>query len=182
MFAHRTLSSTPLRTSFVNRKKRHHDFDRNPQPVEIAMNPQPFVLTPSTYTRALNVLGEKITVLASNEATHGYEIFLQQGNEGSGPPPHSHDWDESFCVLKGSVEFSCNGSTISATQGTFVHLPAGTIHSFRVGVEGCEMLSVTGHTSSAAQLFTALDQLPPGPPDTQKLLEIGTKLGVCLHT
>ena len=29
---------------------------------------------------------EKITVLASHAATHGYEIFLQQGVEGSGPP------------------------------------------------------------------------------------------------
>src|ERR1700710_3062373 len=33
MFAHRTLSNTPFRISFVIRKKCHHDFDRNPQPV-----------------------------------------------------------------------------------------------------------------------------------------------------
>ena len=140
------------------------------------MTPQPFVVTPLDYARALNVVGQKITVLASNAQTHGYEIFLQQGVEGSGPPPHSHDWDESFYVLKGSVEITCDGSAATAEAGTLVHVPAGTIHSFRFGAGGGEMLSVTGHNSNAAEVFTAFDQLPPGPPDLQKMLEIGAKM------
>lgn len=48
---------------------------------DATMKPQPFVVTPDRYARALNVVGEKITVLASNAATQGYEIFLQQGDE-----------------------------------------------------------------------------------------------------
>ena len=52
---------------------------------------QLFVVTPNAYTRAPNVVGERITVPASNASTQGYEIFLQQGEEGTGPPPHSHD-------------------------------------------------------------------------------------------
>jgi quercetin dioxygenase-like cupin family protein len=44
-----------------------------------------------------------VTVLASNAATQSYGITLQQGEEGPGPPPHSHDWDEAFYVLKGEI-------------------------------------------------------------------------------
>jgi hypothetical protein len=60
------------------------------------MKAQPFVVTPKDYDPALNVLGIKVTVLASNTATQAYEITRQQGEAGMGPPPHSHNWDESF--------------------------------------------------------------------------------------
>ena len=63
------------------------------------MKPQPFVLKPEDYDPALNVIGTKVTVLASNAATQAYEITLQKGDEGMGPPPHSHNWDESFYVI-----------------------------------------------------------------------------------
>ena len=57
---------------------------------------RPFITAPEDYVPALDIVGEHVTVLASGEATDGYEIFLQRGPEGSGPPPHSHPWDESF--------------------------------------------------------------------------------------
>jgi quercetin dioxygenase-like cupin family protein len=143
------------------------------------MKPQPFVVTPTAYARPLNVVGEKITVLASNASTRGYEIFLQQGDEGTGPPPHSHDWDESFYVVMGTVEIIYDDKTVTAAAGTLVHLPAGTIHSFRFGAGGGEMISVTGQTGHAAQLFTTIDQeIPAGPPDIQKLIAVAERCGV----
>jgi len=108
------------------------------------MKTQPFVVTPKDYDPALHVLGTKVTVLASNAATQSYEITLQQGDEGTGPPLHSHNWDESFYVLKGKVEFSCAGKTVMCTPGTLVHVPAGTVHGFRYGAGGGEMLELTG--------------------------------------
>jgi hypothetical protein len=59
----------------------------------------------------LNVVGEHITLLASAAATGSYEIFLQQGPEGSGPPPHNHPWDEAFYVTKGEIEFGVGKET-----------------------------------------------------------------------
>ena len=76
------------------------------------MKAQPFVVTPKDYDPALNVLGIKVTVLASNTATQAYEITRQQGEAGMGPPPHSHNWDESFYVIAGEVEFTCSGNTV----------------------------------------------------------------------
>jgi hypothetical protein len=57
------------------------------------MSVQPIVLRPDQHEPALNVVGTEVTVLASNEATQSYGITLQQGAEGTGPPPHTHDWD-----------------------------------------------------------------------------------------
>jgi quercetin dioxygenase-like cupin family protein len=143
------------------------------------MKTQPLVVTPNDYARGLNVVGEKITVLASNAVTHGYEIFLQQGVEGSGPPPHSHDWDEAFYVVKGQVEIHYGDKTVLAEPGTLVHLPAGTVHSFRFGAGGGEMISVTDARSRASQLFTNIDkEIAPGPPDVPKLIAVAHQNGV----
>ena len=145
------------------------------------MNTEAFVETPKDYARALSVVGEKITVLASNAATRGYEIFLQQGDEGTGPPPHRHDWDESFYVVKGKVEISYGDKTVMATAGTLVHLPAGTVHSFRFGAGGGEMISVTGKSGLASQLFANIDrEIPPAPPDIPKLMAVAEKNGVTI--
>ena len=147
------------------------------------MKPQPFVVTPSTYPRPLNVVGEKITVLASNASTQGHEIFLQQGDEGIGPPPHSHDWDESFFILKGPVDISYGGNSVTAMPGSFAYVPEGTVHSFRFGVGGGEMISITSETSKAAELFRAIDRdIPPGPPDVSKLIAIAAEFGASFPT
>lgn len=143
------------------------------------MKPQPFAVTPDAYTRALNVVGEKITVLASNVVTQGYEVFLQQGEEGSGPPPHSHDWDESFYIIRGTVEIGYDEQAITAVAGTFVHVPAGTVHYFRFGSGGGEMISVTSHDGRASQLFSRIDEeIAPGPPDVEKLAAVAQACGV----
>lgn len=143
------------------------------------MNAQSFVVTPKDYATALNVLGTRVTVLASNAATHAYEITLQQGDQGTGPPPHSHHWDESFYVLKGLVEFTCADKIVICSAGTLVHVPADTVHGFRYGAGGGELLEFTGQGGFATQLFTAIDQeLPPGPPDIPKVLEVLKQNGV----
>ena len=147
------------------------------------MKLQHFVLTPEQHDPALNVLGTQVTVLASNATTHSYGITLQQGDEGTGPPPHSHDWDESFYVLKGEIEFLCEGKTVTCMPGTLVHLPRGTVHGFRYGIGGGQMLEITGQGALAAQMFTAIDnEIPVGSPDISKVLELLRRNGVTVAT
>ena len=119
--------------------------------------PNPFVVLPENRARALDVVGEKITVLASVDDTHGYELFFHDGTKGTGPPLHSHDWDESFFVLKGDVQFGFDGREMLATPGTLVHLPAGTEHWFRFESDEGQILSLTGLGSGAAAFFTQVD-------------------------
>ena len=146
------------------------------------MKTQPFVVTPKDYDPALNVLGMKVTVLASNKATQGYEITRQQGEKDMGPPPHSHNWDESFYVVAGEVEFTCSGKTVVCQPGTLVHVPAGTMHSFRYLTDGCDVLEITGQGGMATQMFAAVSsEIPAGPPEIPKLLEVLKQNGVTVE-
>jgi quercetin dioxygenase-like cupin family protein len=140
---------------------------------------KPFIITPEDYTDALDLVGERITVLASGKATQGYEIFLQRGPEGSGPPPHSHPWDESFYVVKGEIDFGIGDvPPRTASPGTLVHLPAGTVHWFRFGSGGGEMISMTSRLG-ASEMFTEMArEVAPVNPDLEKLAEVGGRHGM----
>lgn len=146
------------------------------------MKPEQFVITPDERSPALNVIGVQITVLVPDTASASQQITLQSGAEGAGPPPHTHDWDESFYVTRGEVRFSCAGQISICTTGTLVHVPAGTVHAFNFGPGGGEMLEVTGSGSQAIKMFAALDhELPPGPPDIPKAIEVAGRYGLVFH-
>jgi len=142
------------------------------------MSKQPFVVAPKSYPQPLNVVGEHITVLAPGETTGSYEIFLQQGPEGSGPPPHNHPWDEAFYVTRGEIEFSIGKDTRTLVPGSLVHLPAGTTHWFRFGKGGGEMVSMTSRPG-ASQMFADIDrEISPDNPDLERLVGIGARHGL----
>lgn len=137
-----------------------------------------FIVGPDSQISKLSVIGVEINVLSTKEKANGQEITYQKGEEGMGPPPHHHTWDESFYVLRGAVEFSCNGQTTVCSEGTLVHVPGGTIHAFSFAAGGGEMLEIT-HSGEAVQAFTAIDQeLPKGPPDIEQAVAIFGKNGV----
>jgi quercetin dioxygenase-like cupin family protein len=146
------------------------------------MKAEPFVVTPKDYQASLQVLGIHVTVLASRAATQAYEITRQQGNEGMGPPPHSHGWDESFYIVAGTVEFTCAGKSAVCSPGTLVHVPADTVHSFKYLTDNCDVLEFTGQGGHASEMFTAVArEIPPGPPEVPKLLAVLKDNGVTVH-
>jgi quercetin dioxygenase-like cupin family protein len=142
------------------------------------MNSRPFVVAPKDYPQSLQVVGEHITVLASGQATGGYEVFLQEEPEGSGPPPHHHPWDETYYVARGEVEFGIGGETMTAGAGTLVHLPAGTTHWFHFGKGGGQMVSMTARLG-ASQMYSDIDrEISPDRPDLEKLVAVGARHGL----
>lgn len=139
---------------------------------------KPLVVAPADRPRPLGVVGEHITVLASGAETGSYEVFHQSGPAGSGPPPHAHDWDEAFYVTRGSIRFGIGDQELTATPGTFVHLPAGTMHWFRFGPDGGEMVSLTSR-EGASRMFAEFDrEITPDRPDLGKLMEIAGRHGL----
>ncbi|MCU0924314.1 MAG: cupin domain-containing protein [Burkholderiaceae bacterium] len=113
---------------------------------ELIMKPEPIIQDQAQYPRPLHVVGELITVLASGASTGSYEIFLQEGEEGSGPEPHYHPWDESFFVIRGEVNFNVDSDVPRlAVPGTLVHVPAGSTHWFRWQRGGGATASLAGH-------------------------------------
>ena len=135
----------------------------------------PIVVSPDQAPAPLKIVGEEVTVLASGEQTGSYEIFRQQGPEGSGPPPHSHPWDEAFYVTEGQVHFAVGDEQdLIATPGTLVHIPGGTAHWFRFGPGGGEMISITSRAGASA-FFTQVDaEVSPTNPDLGALIGIAS--------
>jgi quercetin dioxygenase-like cupin family protein len=145
------------------------------------MDTQAFFTNAGNCGRPLNVVGEHISVLASGATTGSYEVFLQEGPEGSGPIPHTHPWDESFYVIRGEVDFSINRSDLrTARPGDLVHVPAGTPHWFRWTRGGGAMLSMTSRLG-ASRLFADIDrEIAPDKPDVERLIAIALRHGLTI--
>lgn len=141
----------------------------------------PFVSSPGQRPRPLDVVGEELSVLVAKDATQGYEVFLQVGAEGSGPPPHSHAWDESFYVISGQMEFGYGEEHHAVAPGGFVHIPGGTVHWFRFLEGGGQMVSITSE-GNAAKFFTAVDEEVSGAdPDFGKLAAVAAAHGLTIE-
>ena len=146
------------------------------------MSLQPLIANIDNNNASLQVVDMRIDVFAHKEQTNGQEFTYQAGDEGMGPPPHSHAWDESFFVISGSVEIVAGGTSATCLPGTLAYVPAGTIHSFKFGPDGGEMLEITGERSRAVEMFTDLGQeIPTGPPDVEKIVEVMGRNGAPVH-
>ena len=81
-------------------------------------------------------LGEfAMTVKASAEDTGGVVSVLEATEPpGFGPPVHvHHDCAEAFYVLEGEYVMNLDGEEIVCPAGSFVFIPQGSRHGFRVG-------------------------------------------------
>ncbi|HMK13105.1 MAG TPA: cupin domain-containing protein [Acidimicrobiales bacterium] len=134
--------------------------------------PKPLIVS-LDQSPQLKMVGEELTILASGAQTGSYEIFRQAGPEGSGPPPHRHDWDEAFYVIAGEVQFGVDDQQdLVARAGTLVHVPGGSMHWFRFGEGGGEMISMTSREGASA-FFTEVDrEVSPVDPDLGALVGI----------
>ena len=63
------------------------------------------LICPEERSEALHLAGVDITPLVSADQSDDYEFGVISGQDGHGPPPHSHPWDETYFVLRGEVVF-----------------------------------------------------------------------------
>jgi mannose-6-phosphate isomerase-like protein (cupin superfamily) len=138
------------------------------------------IVEPGDRPEALNVIGTSVTVLADSRTTDGMGFTLQRGDEGAGPPPHCHPWDEAFFVLEGTIAFSVDSRSSLLGPGSLVYVPAGTTHAFNYGAGGGKMLEITGKGSNAAAFFRDFDHEKPGEHEIDKVVEIFTRHGAKL--
>ena len=124
------------------------------------------------------VFGEEITILADHTQTGSYEIYVHDAPEGVGPPPHSHPWDEAFYVIEGKVDFVCGDVAKTVQSGGFVHVPAGTVHTFRYA-SPARVLGITSGNGAAA-MFTAIDRECGEVPDLVKALAVAKRHDVAV--
>jgi quercetin dioxygenase-like cupin family protein len=122
----------------------------------------------------LNVLGDHQNIRLTGADTNGQFTLIEQFNEpGVGIPPHIHEnEDEVFQVLAGQVEMSVGDKTTILSAGDLILCPKGIPHSWKViGNEKARaMLSI--FPAGLEGMFKALADLPAGPPDMEKVIEI----------
>lgn len=93
-----------------------------------------FVLAPGEG-RSIDLGAFGMTVKASWVETDGvFSLLEAEEPPGFGPPLHiHHDAAEAFYVLEGEYVMFLDDRAVSCPAGSFIFIPAGMRHGFRVG-------------------------------------------------
>ena len=95
---------------------------------------QAFILPPGEG-REIDLGGFRMSVKATGDQTEGALSLLEATEPpGFGPPMHiHHDAAEAFFVLEGEYIIFLDGHEHPCPAGSFIFIPAGVAHGFRVG-------------------------------------------------
>jgi quercetin dioxygenase-like cupin family protein len=135
----------------------------------------------------LGVVGDTYTILLSGEDTDGrYCLIDMLVPPGGGPPPHRHDFEESFTLLEGEIEATFRGEKTVVRTGETVHIPANAPHSFRnVSAKPARLLCI-GAPAGMDEMFRVIGVPVPtrtsvAPvPDSATAAALQTKLATLL--
>ena len=134
------------------------------------------VIEPEKKPKPVNVVGEAITILEGGDLSKPFEMHIQEGVQGGGPPPHFHPWDEAFYVIEGQVEVTVEGKSTTVSSGGYVHIPGGSIHAYKNISATAKMIGVVSDPRGG-QFFAAMDQLKV-PEDLSRIVEVAERYGV----
>lgn len=131
----------------------------------------------------LEWLGASHWILLSGAETGG-RMTLAEGvyPPGVGTPPHMHHGeDEMFEVIEGRFKFMAGESFIEAGPGEVVWAPRGIPHAFTCISDAPGRLRFTVTPGGIDAMFAELAQLPAGPPEIAKILEICGRYNIDIH-
>src|ERR1700735_912385 len=79
----------------------------------------------------IGLVGDTYTVLLSGKDTAGRFCLVDMHiPPGGGPPPHRHDFEETFIVLEGEIEATFRSKKSVVRAGDTVNIPANAPHQF----------------------------------------------------
>jgi quercetin dioxygenase-like cupin family protein len=79
----------------------------------------------------IGLVGDTYTITVSGEDTAGrFCVIDMHVPPGGGPPPHRHDFEETFIVLEGAIEATFRGEKSVVQAGDTVNIPANAPHQF----------------------------------------------------
>ena len=150
----------------------------------------PYTLAQDEGT-AIWFLGTLMLVKAGAEATqNAFTLIEQLLPPGFAPPLHVHHAEEeAFYILEGRLAVTCGDRTWQVSPGSWVFLPRGVAHTFRVeGATPARLLQITapaGFERFAAEVgepAQAQTLPPPTPPDVQKLVAVAARYHIEIQT
>jgi quercetin dioxygenase-like cupin family protein len=103
-------------------------------PMSDTQQPRSFVLLPGEG-RTIDLETFRMCVKAGHAETGGAFALLEaEEPPGFGPPLHTHrDAAEAFYVIAGEYIILLEGEEVACPAGSFIFIPAGVVHGFRVG-------------------------------------------------
>ncbi len=79
----------------------------------------------------IGLVGDTYTILLTGKDTAGrFSLIDMYVPPGGGPPPHRHDFEESFTVLEGEIEATFRGTQATFRAGQTINIPADAPHRF----------------------------------------------------
>ena len=88
---------------------------------------------PNTDQKILHigVVGDTYTILLTGKDTDGRFCLIDMYvPPGGGPPPHRHDFEETFTLLEGELDFVFRGAKQVVRADETIHVPANAPHQF----------------------------------------------------
>jgi len=92
----------------------------------------------------IGLVGDTYTITVTGEQTAGrFCVIDMHIPPGGGPPPHRHDFEETFIVLEGEVEATFRGQKSLVHAGETINIPGNAPHRFHnTSAEPVRMLCI----------------------------------------
>src|SRR5216684_7907669 len=135
-----------------------------------------FVLRPGEG-RAIDLGGFPMSVKATNEETDGAFSLLEAIEPPDfGPPLHTHhDAAEAFYVLEGEYTIFIDGREFVSPAGSFIFIPAGVPHGFRVGKTSSRKLNLYTPAAMVGYFDELSDAIQKGIVEPSELSDIAIR-------
>src|SRR5271155_1970527 len=79
----------------------------------------------------IGLVGDTYTIAVTGEDTNGRFCLIDMYiPPGGGPPPHRHDFEETFILLEGEIVATFRGKKSTARAGDTLNIPANAPHQF----------------------------------------------------
>lgn len=105
----------------------------------------------------IGIVGDTYTILLAGKDTGGRFCLVDMHiPPGGGPPPHRHDFEETFTLLEGELEFTFRGGKQTIRSGETIHIPSNAPHFFRNSSEGAVRLLCTCSPAGQEEFFMEL--------------------------
>lgn len=131
----------------------------------------------------IGLVGDTYTILLSGKDTAGrFCVIDMHIPPGGGPPPHRHDFEETFVLLEGEIEATFRGKKSIVRAGETVNIPANAPHQFHNSSTSAVRLLCICSPSGQEEFFSlvgvpvATRTAPPPPLDEKAQHELMAKV------
>jgi len=138
-----------------------------------------FVLRPGEG-RSIDLGNFEMSLKATGEETGGAFALLEAAEPPDfGPPMHiHHDAAEAFYVLQGEYHIFIDEQAYACPAGSFIFIPAGIRHGFRVGAKPSRKLNLYTPAAMVGYFDQLSAAIKGGDADPDRLDEIARRHGM----